>query len=345
MKRIALLGMPNTGKSTFFNRISGASARVGNWPGITVDLMSAKVLMGGNIAELIDLPGIYDLHGFSEDEQVVRHFITHNPIDLVIILLNSSQIDRQLSLVLQIKKLNIPAVLTLNMMDEANRNGIEINTKNLALGLGLPVVGISAKYGDGLPEVQKNAAKILQQKLPASNPENIKLALLEDQQIEQEIERLISENVEIPSTLTNTLTDKIDQVLLHPWFGLPIFFAAMYALFQFIFTAGKPLQDGLAWLLELFRTTLLEPLFVSSPAWLSGLMLDGIFNGVATVAAFVPIIILFFLVMSMVEDSGYLSRAAFLMDALMAKMGLDGRGFVMMLMGFGCNVPALMARA
>jgi ferrous iron transport protein B len=116
----------------------------------------------------------------------------------------------------------------------------------------------------------------------------------------------------------------------------------MYALFQFIFTAGKPLQDGLAWLLNLARTSLLEPLFISSPAWFSGLMLDGIYNGVATVAAFVPIIVLFFLVMSMVEDSGYLSRAAFLMDALMAKMGLDGRGFVMMLMGFGCNVPALM---
>jgi len=342
MKRIALLGMPNTGKSTFFNRISGASARVGNWPGITVDLMSAKVLMGGNIAELIDLPGIYDLHGFSEDEQVVRHFITNNAVDLVIILLNSSQIDRQLSLVLQIKKLNIPAILTLNMMDEAARGGIEIDTENLAQALEIPIVGMSAKYGEGLPEVQKNAAKILQQKLPASQPEKIKLALQEDQQIEQEIERLISANVRIPLTLTNSRTDKIDQALLHPWFGLPIFFAAMYALFQFIFTVGKPLQDGLAWVLDLIRTTWLEPLFVNSPAWLSGLMLDGIFNGVATVAAFVPIIILFFLVMSMVEDSGYLSRAAFLMDALMAKMGLDGRGFVMMLMGFGCNVPALM---
>ncbi len=342
MKQIALLGMPNTGKSTFFNRLSGASARVGNWPGITVDLMSAKILMGGHIAELIDLPGIYDLHGFSEDEHVVRHFLSEHPLDLVIVLINSAQIDRQLSLVLQIKKLNIPAVLTLNMIDEAERAGISIDTEQLSQALGLPVVSMSAKYGEGLPMVLRQCSEILQNNTPKSQPEKIKQALLEDQKIEEEIDHLVSAHVHVPATLSDNRTDQIDKVLLHQWLGLPIFFAAMFALFQLIFTVGKPLQDGLAWVLELIRTTLLEPLFTHSPAWLSGLMLDGIFAGVATVAAFVPIIILFFLVMAMVEDSGYLSRAAFLMDAIMAKMGLDGRGFVMMLMGFGCNVPALM---
>jgi len=129
MKRIALLGMPNTGKSTFFNRVTGASARVGNWPGITVDLMRAKILLGGHIAELIDLPGIYDLHGFSDDEQVVRHFLTAAKVDLMMIVANSSQIDRQLSLALQLKSLGIPAMLLLNMSDEAKRAGIRINTK------------------------------------------------------------------------------------------------------------------------------------------------------------------------------------------------------------------------
>ena len=342
MKRIALLGMPNTGKSTLFNRISGASARVGNWPGITVDLMSAKILMGGHIAELIDLPGIYDLHGFSEDEQVVRHFLANNAVDLVIILLNSSQIDRQLSLVLQIKKLGLPSVLALNMADEAKQAGISIDSDSLTVALNMPVVQISAKYGDGLPKALQAATQIINQNKIATNPQLIGQLLQEDNQIEREMETLIQRHVQIPATLSDNTTDKIDRVLLHKWFGLPLFFAAMFLLFQFIFTVGKPLQDGLAWALNLFRTNALEPLFSHSPAWLSGLMLDGIFNGIATVAAFVPIIILFFLVMAMVEDSGYLSRAAFLMDALMAKMGLDGRGFVMMLMGFGCNVPALM---
>ncbi|MBA3695470.1 MAG: ferrous iron transport protein B [Methylotenera sp.] len=342
MKRIALLGMPNTGKSTLFNRISGASARVGNWPGITVDLMSAKILIGGHIAELIDLPGIYDLHGFSDDEQVVRHFLSNNAVDLVIVLLNSSQIDRQLSLVLQIKKLGLPIVLALNMADEAKSAGITIDTENMAKALRIPVIQISAKYGDGLPKALQEASKLINQGLPASNPESIGLLLQEDSQIEHEMELLIQHHVQIPATLNDNTTDKIDRILLHKWLGLPIFFAAMFILFQFIFTAGKPLQDGLAWALNTFRSGLLDPLFHSSPAWLSGLLLDGVYNGVATVAAFVPIIILFFLVMSIVEDSGYLSRAAFLMDAIMAKMGLDGRGFVMMLMGFGCNVPALM---
>lgn len=342
MKRIALLGMPNTGKSTLFNRISGASARVGNWPGITVDLMSAKILLGGHIAELIDLPGIYDLHGFSEDEQVVRHFLANNSVDLVIVLLNSSQIDRQLSLLLQIKKLNIPSVLALNMADEARQSGITIDTESLSKALQLPVISISAKYGDGLPKALQAATKIINESQLATDPQVISQFLHDDSQIEHEMENLIQQHVQIPSTLTDNTTDKIDKVLLHKWFGLPIFFIAMFILFQFIFTAGKPLQDGLAWVLSLLRTDLLEPLFTTSPVWFKGLMLDGIYSGVATVAAFVPIIILFFLVMCMVEDSGYLSRAAFLMDALMAKMGLDGRGFVMMLMGFGCNVPALM---
>ena len=342
MKRIALLGMPNTGKSTLFNRISGASARVGNWPGITVDLMSAKVLIGGHIAELIDLPGIYDLHGFSDDEQVVRHFLANNPVDLVIILLNSTQIDRQLSLVLQIKKLNLPSVLVLNMADEAKHAGITIDTEDFEKALQMPVMQISAKYGDGLPKALQAATQIINQNQKTTSPQTISELLQEDNQIEREMETLIQRHVHIPTTLSDNTTDKIDQILLHKWFGLPLFFIAMYLLFEFIFTVGKPLQDGLAWALDLLRTSLLEPGFASSPAWLSGLMLDGIYNGVATVAAFVPIIVLFFLVMSMVEDSGYLSRAAFLMDALMARMGLDGRGFVMMLMGFGCNVPALM---
>jgi ferrous iron transport protein B len=146
----------------------------------------------------------------------------------------------------------------------------------------------------------------------------------------------------MPIKFNDETTDQIDRVLLHPWLGLPLFFLAMFLLFQFIFTVGAPLQDGMAWILDTFRAKALEPLLANLPAWLNGLLLDGIYNGIGTVAAFVPIIVLFFLVMSMVEDSGYLSRAAFLMDTLMAKMGLDGRGFVMILMGFGCNVPALM---
>lgn len=342
MKRIALLGMPNTGKSTLFNRLSGASARVGNWPGITVDLMSAKILAGGHIAELIDLPGLYDLHGFSDDEQVVRHFLSNNEVDLVCIVLNSTQIDRQLSLALQIRSLGIPAILLLNMQDEAKRAGITIDAAAMAAQINMPTLQLSAKYGDGCPALLQKMAEVINQNTPKMNADEVAKRLEADSQIELEMQAIVNNTVQIPTTLNNKTTDSIDKVLLHPWFGLPIFILSIFFLFQFIFTVGAPLQDAMAWIFDQTRTVILDPLLSTAPTWLNGLLLDGIYNGVSTVAAFVPIIILFFLVMSMVEDSGYLSRAAFLMDAFMAKLGLDGRGFVMVLMGFGCNVPALM---
>lgn len=347
MKRIALIGMPNTGKSTLFNRLSGASARVGNWPGITVDLMSAKILLGGHIAELIDLPGIYDVQGFSDDEEVVRHFLANNSVDLIIVVMNSAQLDRQLSLLLQLKTLGLPLLLTLNMSDEANRAGIRLDIQGLSHALDMPVLALSAKYGEGINALLQTANTVVSHATSVASKVDFDAQSAQDvinafANNTLSVDALIERYVDTPATLTHSNTDKIDQVLLHPWFGLPLFFAAMFLLFQFIFTVGAPIQDGLAWLLDITRATLLDPLFASSPSWLKGLLLDGIYNGIATVAAFIPIIILFFLVMSMVEDSGYLSRAAYLMDTLMAKMGLDGRGFVMMLMGFGCNVPALM---
>ncbi|MBZ0091763.1 MAG: ferrous iron transport protein B [Sulfuricellaceae bacterium] len=341
MKRIALLGMPNTGKSTFFNRLTGASARVGNWPGITVDLMGAKVLLGGDMVELIDLPGIYDLHGFSDDEQVVRHFLENNPVDLVLIILNTSQIERQISLALQIKQLNLPSLLLLNMSDEAQKLGIRIDTQAMSEMLQMPVNLFSAKYGNQFKEVIASVTASMRSAAP-TKLDNLRDLLQPDNQIEAKMEAIISKAVDIPELLPYSLTDRLDKVILHPWFGLALFFATMYLLFQAVFLFGKPLQDGVAWLLDAFKNEALEPILAHAPPLLHGFIVDGLYNGLATVAAFVPIIILFFLFMAIVEDTGYLSRAAFLMDALMAKLGLDGRSFVMMLMGFGCNVPALM---
>ena len=161
MKRIALLGMPNTGKSTLFNRMTGSSARVGNWPGITVELLTGKILLGSDIVELIDLPGIYDLHGFSEDEQVVRHFLHDNVPDLALIVLNATQIERQLSLLLQLKQINLNMVVLLNMADEAKKFGITINTAKMTEALGIPIFLLSAKYGSGYGEALQAVTKAL----------------------------------------------------------------------------------------------------------------------------------------------------------------------------------------
>ena len=341
MKRVALLGMPNTGKSTLFNRMTGGAARVGNWPGITVELLSGKILLGSNMVEIIDLPGIYDLHGFSDDEQVVRHFLHDNVPDLALIILNATQIERQMSLLLQLKQLNMNIVVLLNMADEAKKYGITIDSKKMTEMLGIPIFLLSGKYGTGYPEALQAMTKALRYPTPGM-AEGLRSQLEQDEHIESEMARVLRHAVQVPAQLPENLTDKLDRVMLHPWLGLPIFFLVMYLLFQGIFLLGQPLQIWVGEALTWLRTAVLDAAFSGLPAWLSGLLLDGVYNGVATVAAFVPIIILFFLFMAMVEDSGYLSRAAFLMDALMAKMGLDGRGFVMLLMGFGCNVPALM---
>lgn len=333
--------MPNTGKSTFFNRITGASARVGNWPGITVDLLGAKVLLGGEMVELVDLPGIYDLHGFSDDEQVVRHFLENNIVDQVLIILNTSQIERQLSLVLQIKQLNLPSILLLNMSDEAKKFGITVDTKKLSDMLEMPVALLSAKYGLGYKEAYQAITKIVSSSKPVKL-EKIREMLSQDAKIESTMDSVLKSAVQVPVQMSDNLTARLDNALLHPWLGLPIFFLVMFLLFQGIFFLGTPFQAGVAWILGSFREYALDPLLSGLPGPINGLLLDGIYNGVSTVAAFVPIIILFFLFMAIVEDTGYLSRAAFLMDALMSKLGLDGRSFVMILMGFGCNVPALM---
>lgn len=341
MKRIALLGMPNTGKSTLFNRMTGASARVGNWPGITVELLSGKILLGSDMVEIIDLPGIYDLHGFSEDEQVVRHFLHENVPDLALIVLNATQIERQISLLLQLRQLNLNMVVLLNMADEARKFGITIDAAKMSEALGIPVFLLSAKYGNGYPKALQAAARALHYTTPGM-AEQLRDQLEQDEHLESEMARVLQYSVQVPARMSDNLTTQLDRVMLHPWLGLPIFFAIMFLLFQAIFFFGQPLQTGVGWLFGWLREVALQPLLASLPAALQGLLLDGIYNGVATVAAFVPIIVLFFLFMAIVEDTGYLSRAAFLMDALMAKMGLDGRSFVMLLMGFGCNVPALM---
>ena len=332
MKRVALLGMPNTGKSTLFNRLTGAHAKVGNWPGLTVELMSAKLLVGDQMVQLVDLPGIYDLQGFSDDEKVVTSFLQTQATDLLVVVLNTSQLDRQLIIVSQVLQQRIPVLLVMNMVDEAQKLGIDVDTKQLSEQLGVSVCLLSAKYGQGMEQLLPAMRHVL---TANSAPRSI---LLDAHAVEQAFGQCIS----VPTQASHALTESLDRVLLHPWLGLPIFFAVMLLVFQGVFAIGKPLQDATAWLLTQGRSLFLEPLMASWPAFLQGLLLDGLYNGLGTVASFVPLIVLFFVFMGMVEDTGYLSRAAFLMDALMSRFGMDGRSFVMLLMGFGCNVPALM---
>ena len=339
-KRIALVGMPNTGKSTLFNRLTGAGAHVGNWPGLTVELLSAKLLLGDSMVELVDLPGLHNLHGFSEDERVARHFIETQEVNGLLVVLNAMQLDRQLSLVLQLKDLGLPLFLALNMSDEAVSRGAKIDVPLLEKRLGMPVCMVSAKHGQGVAQLRDGLTQWLR-----DHPDPMvarKAALAKDDAIEHDLDSLVTKAVHIPTDLPDSLTDRLDKALLHPWLGLPLFLLLVLIVFQVVYGLGTPLQDGLGWLLDTIKVNWLEPLAAGLPAWASSFLLEGLYDGIGTVATFLPIIVVFFLAMAVVEDSGYLARAAFLMDALMARMGLDGRAFVLQLMGFGCNVPAMM---
>ena len=331
MKSIALIGMPNAGKSTLFNRLTGAHAKVGNWHGITVDLLAARMLVGGHMARLVDLPGIYDLCGVSEDEKVVTTFLGSYRPDLILFVMNATQMERQATLLAELVALGIPIVAVLTMADEARQLGITIDVPGLSTALGMPVCLLSAKFGQGVEHLQSAMRQALAPGFapPAATSE-------------QDIAQRLQAHAQVPAQLTYKWTERLDRILLNRWLGLPVFLGLMLLVFQAVFVLGKPLQDGVAWLFTEGRELLLEPALAGAPAVLRSLLLDGIYNGLGTVAAFVPLIVLFFVFMSLVEDTGYLARAAFLLDGLMARFGLDGRGFVMLLMGFGCNVPALM---
>ncbi|MCX5948773.1 MAG: ferrous iron transport protein B [Cyanobacteria bacterium] len=342
---VAVLGMPNTGKSTLFSQLTAAHAHIGNWPGLTVDLMQAELTLEGRNVQLVDLPGIYDLRGHSEDEAVVRRFLESTPVDLVVIILNASQIDRQLRLALQVRQLGLPALLLLNMADEARRFGVAIDIEELERRLALPVLLISAKYRQGLAQ----ARQAINRELAASEPGagsgvrdlEARLAAA-DADRAAAMETILDAAVTFPAQWRDALTRRLDRWLLHPLLGLPIFFLVMALMFQAIYALGVPMQEALVALIENLSLNVLTPALASWPSFARGFIVDGVVLGIGTVSAFLPVIFLFFLAMGVVEDSGYLSRAAFLMDAFMERLGLDGRSFVLSLMGFGCNVPAIL---
>ena len=337
--------MPNTGKSTLFNRLTGHHAHIGNWPGLTVDLMQADLELEGRQLQLVDLPGIYDLRGHSDDEAVVRRFLEQNPVDLLLVVLNASQLDRQLRLALQVQRLGLPAVVALNMADEAARFGVTINAERLSAALGQPVLPLSAKYRQGLDALQHTLLAELEQRAEhtAAVPEQLEERLAQvDADLDGAMAHLVERCVTLPARWRDSRSRRLDAVLLHPLLGLPLFFLAMALMFQGIYAIGVPVQEALGSLLDLFGQQVLKPLLTPLPALLQGFLLEGLYQGIGTVTAFLPVIALFFLAIGVVEDSGYLSRAAYLMDAFMERLGLDGRSFVLSLMGFGCNVPAIL---
>ena len=343
---VALLGMPNTGKSTLFNRLSGGHAQMGNWSGLTVELLRGRLPADpdGHPFELVDLPGVYDLSGSSEDAAIVQRFLRQTPPDLVVVVVNATQVASQLRLVLQLRDTGLPILLALNMSDEARRFGVRIEHGGLAEALALPVLPVSARRNEGIATLLGAIhlawrARQVDGMLPLRP-----IPPSDDSQLEAHRQELVERYVAQPEQVLRPQNRRLDRLLLHPLVGPLLFLAIVLVMFQAIFAVGAPLQKLMVSVFDALGNQLLLPLLqgLRAPQVLSEFLVFGVWLGVSTVMSFLPIIFLFYFMLAIVEDSGYLPRAAFLMDGFMHWLGLDGRAFVLQVMGFGCNVPAIM---
>lgn len=366
---IALIGNPNAGKTTLFNRLTGSHQKVGNWPGVTVEQKVGTFALGDEQIQLVDLPGIYSLEQeyLGLDEKIALDFLRAGDVDLVINILDATNLERNLVLTQQLVEENVSMVIALNMLDVAEQQGVKIDIDTLRENLGIDVYPIVASRAEGVEALsQKLEAYLTHLKsdpsASKSNGASINLAtggtgdtdrLSPDDGLtvpEKLIRRyhrstqLVNGAVEV-SPVFDSLTERIDRWVLNKWLGIPFFLFMMYLMFTVAVNVGAVFidffdilfaavfVDGFRWLLE----------SAAFPQWTIVLLADGLGGGIQLVATFIPVIGLLFLCLSVLEDSGYMSRAAFVVDSLMSKLGLPGSAFVPLIVGFGCNVPSVMA--
>lgn len=414
--RVALVGNPNCGKTSLFNVASGSHEHVGNYSGVTVDAKEGRFEYKGYKFVLVDLPGTYSLSAYSPEELYVRKNLIDNVPDVVINVVDASNIERNLYLTAQVIDMNLKVVMALNMYDELKAKGDELDIKQLGYLLGMPVCPTVSRDGTGIPELFDTVIKIYTQSDPKlarhihinhgaeleKSIDRIKLLLQKNQSLrdkystrylaikyleddkdiekiidtlpnrdeiisarvieEQRIIDLLHTNTESAivdakyafiqgalaetykphqdATPRKTVTDKIDAIVTNKWMAFPIFIAVLYLIFQTTFAVGDYPMQWIDWFVGKFGD------FVATfmaDGWLKDLVVDGIISGVGSVLVFLPNILILYFFISLMEDSGYMSRAAFIVDKLMHKIGLHGKSFIPMVMGFGCNVPAIMA--
>ncbi len=348
---IALIGNPNSGKTTLFNNLTGAHQKVGNWPGVTVEKKSGRIVLGDDYAHLVDLPGIYSLEQDYQgmDEKIARSFLENEPVDLIINIVDTSNLHRNLVLTEQLRELKKPMIVVLNMQDVAAQQGIKVDAQVIENRLGIPVVNTVASEKKGMGHLQEHLLQQLDpdsQLLASSETDGLSIAAGSAKILHRydQVEKLTQGTVVTDEGLV-PITEKIDRWVLNRWLGIPIFLLLMYLLFTVAINVGAifidffdilfnaVLVEGATWLLQQIHT----------PELLITLLANGVGGGITLVSTFIPVIGFLYLGLSLLEDSGYMSRAAFVVDRLMAKLGLPGNAFVPLIVGFGCNVPSVMA--
>lgn len=436
MKRFALIGNPNSGKTTLFNSLTGSSAHVGNWPGVTVDKKEGTYKKFKEAIAIIDLPGIYSLSPYTSEEVISRNFILNEKPDCIINIIDATNLERNLYLTTQLLEMDVPLIIALNMMDVVKKNGDKIDEKLLEEKIGVPVVSISAQKDENIDKLMERAyfeslkerkgktvlengalghlindVKIAFEGIKVDNPLFHAIKLIENDEIEtkdhEELIKVVSDfketfkddtfssdleaivadgrykyissNFSLAKTKGSekkdvTTSDKIDKVLTNRWAGIPIFLAILFAIFHltfsenFLYLGGLfknvspsfegSIFEGVLWtdtginspgviLFNLIECLtgglgdLIGGMLSSSPMWVKSFISDGVLGGIFAVLSFVPQILLLFLFFSILEDSGYMARVAFILDRIFRRFGLSGRAFMPLIMGFGCSVPAM----
>lgn len=337
-RRVALVGSPNAGKTSVFNHLTGLRAKTGNYPGVTVGRSVGKLNAGGVEWAVEDLPGTYSLDPISPDEQVVADVLAGgidgvDRPDVIVLVADATTLRRSITLVGQVLRLELPAALVLTMTDELGSRGGRIDIEALSAALGVPVVAVVANRGSGIEGLRALLGSGDTWSGPAVLPPSEASAL-------DAWGTSVLTAADYVAPQRDLRTSRIDAVVLHPLWGIVIFFAVMFAFFQIIFTVAAPLQDRIATGLDWLGSEVNDHL---GGTVLGGVIGEGIIGGVGTVCQFLPQIVLLFLLIALLENVGYMSRAAFLMDRVMAKTGLEGRAFVAMLSSFACAVPGIMA--
>ncbi len=336
MKTVALLGNPNVGKTTLFNSLTGSNQRIGNWAGVTVDKKEGFF----NDIKIVDLPGIYAMDTFSNEEKISKNFLEKDYVDIILNIIDASNIDRNLYLTTQLKQFNKPIVLAINMIDVAEKKGINLDFEKLSKLLNVTVIPIVASKGKGIDEIKK----VLEDKSTLENIDTNTYDFKTEKDTYEYIEDLLNKCNKTKDANKNTIKDKIDNILLNPWLAYPVFILIMALMFQITFSwIGQPVSDWLDSLLNDSLLPFLSNLLSNTSPWFQSLIVDGIVAGVGGILVLLPIILVLFACISILEDSGYMARVAFIMDKLMRKMGLSGKAFIPMIVGFGCTVPAIMS--
>ena len=407
---IAIMGNPNSGKTTLFNKLTGSNQHVGNWPGVTVDRKTGQIIYASQSVDVVDLPGIYSLSPYTQEEIIAREFVLSDELDGILNIVDATNIERNLYLTMQLIALGLPMIIALNFIDDCRAQGIKIDCNAMSEALGVRVIPISARRGENMQELLEAVTGTL--KKPARQPtylhgvgaairqvaglleplplrraslpfyackllegdthayqsvampdqirhevSHIALGLCSHQNATDNqmiiadalydfIEGVVRKSYIRPEKHTLTPTERIDRIVMNKWLALPIFALIMCVMFLTTFGApGSLLMDMLDGLIQGKLSPLVETLLVNAGAsdWAIGLVCDGVIGGVGGVVSFLPQIIILFFFLSILEDTGYLARIACIMDTLLRKIGLSGKSFVPMLMGFGCTTPAVMA--